>query len=97
MAGPGSSKQQEDPLEKLGRLIDEKVTAAFETRDRTQREKDDPWARLEGLIDRAVARHFDELARSLEAEEEEDGGGSARRPRRPSSTEDEPKLGILGL
>jgi hypothetical protein len=68
--------KKEDPIERIGRMIDEKVSAAFEGREQKDKEAKDPMARLEGMIDRAVGRHFEAFAKSLEEAEagEADGG-----------------------
>lgn len=71
-------KQKEDPIEKLGKMIDEKITQAFESRDRASREEKDPWAKIEGIVDRAVSRHFENFAKGLEEGERRErssGGG----------------------
>ena len=67
-----AGKTKEDPIEKLGRMIDEKIDAAFAGRDQREKEAKDPWARLEGMIDRAVAKRFDLFAQGLDDEGGED-------------------------
>lgn len=88
--------KQKDPLERLGDLIDQKISSAFDSRDRAAREKDDPWARIEGIVDRAIAKRLDAL---LEDEDDDEDAGQTGGGRRRSSKDagDEPKLGILGL
>lgn len=58
--------KQDDPLERIGKLIDDRISAAFNDRDRRAAEEKDPWARLEGMIDRAVSRHFEAFGQGLE-------------------------------
>lgn len=65
-----AAKDKKDPLDKLADLIDEKIKAAFDDRDRSQKEASDPWARIEGIIDRAVGKHFEEFGKGLEEGEE---------------------------
>jgi hypothetical protein len=61
----------DDPLQKLQKLIDDSISAAFESRDQAEKEKSDPKAWLSGEIDRTVARHFQAFRDGLEASEEE--------------------------
>ena len=73
MAGrQSSSRADESALEKLARIVDERVNAAFETRDKRQREDSDPWAKLEGIIDRAVESALDRRLGDLMDEEEDE-------------------------
>jgi len=87
--------KREDPMEKLARMMDERIAAAFEGQDRKAKEEKDPWARLEGMIDRAVAKHVAALG--------EDAEESKRRVGKPKADDDEGedgepfKLGILGM
>jgi hypothetical protein len=79
------AKTREDPLDKITKLIEDKISEAFESRDRKETESKDPWARLEGVVDRAVTRHFEALNKGLEegksrehgrnGGDEKDGGG----------------------
>jgi hypothetical protein len=63
--------KKEDPIERIGKMIDERISAAFEGRDQSEKEAKDPWARLEGMIDRAVGKRFDLFAQSLEGGDDE--------------------------
>ena len=91
-----------DPLERLGAMIDEKINAAFNSRDQAAREEKDPWARIEGMIDRAVGKHFAEFRRGLEESDDEpqggDQGAGGRRPRGEKPDDgDGGVLRVLGL
>ena len=87
--------KREDPMEKLARMMDERIAAAFEGQDRKAKEEKDPWARLEGMIDRAVSKHVAALG--------EGAGEGKRRVGKPKGDDDEGedgepfKLGILGM
>lgn len=68
-----------DPIERIGQMIDEKISQAFEGREQKEKESKDPMARLEGMIDRAVGKHFEAFAKSLEeAEAGAETGGKTR-------------------
>lgn len=73
-----ADKKKVDPIEKIGQLIDERIKAAFEGRDQSEREAKDPWAKLEGVIKRAVDDRFEMFAKSLESEagkDDDESGG----------------------
>lgn len=95
----GKSKQQGgDPLERLAQMIDEKISSAFDSRDRQAKEASDPWARIEGIIDRSVSKHFEAFARGLEEGGDDEEGGQSRKPRVVKGEKEEGGgLGILGL
>lgn len=61
--------KKEDPIERIGKMIDERISAAFEGRAQSEKEAKDPMARLEGIVDRAVGKHFEQFAKSLEEAE----------------------------
>jgi hypothetical protein len=63
-----ANKPKEDPMTKLANMIDERIKAAFEGRDQSEKEAKDPWARLEGIVDRAVSKRFETFAASLKEE-----------------------------
>lgn len=86
-------------MEKLAALIDERIGAAFEARDRKAQEEKDPWARLTGEIDRAVAKHFAALGDGIEEGKRREGRPSGRAQDDDDEGDgDSPlKLGILGL
>lgn len=90
MAPPARSK--EDPIEKIGKLIDDRISAAFANRDQSEREKSDPWARLEGAIDRAVDKRLKAFMEELEGDEGEETGGKPR----VVKNDDEGGEGLLG-
>lgn len=88
-------KGKEDPIERIGKMIDERISAAFEGRAQTEKEAKDPMARLEGMIDRAVGKHFAAFAQSLE---EAESGGETESKRKPEDEGDGGGiLKILGL
>jgi hypothetical protein len=80
---------KDDAMDKISKLIEDKINAAFEGKERKEREEKDPWAKMEGLIDRAVAKHFEALNDS--------GDEGKRKVSKDSDDEDKPKLGILGI
>lgn len=71
-----STGKKEDPIEKIGRLIDERISAAFEGRERKEVEAKDPWARLEGIIDRKIGEHFKAFSDGI-ADGGDEGDGKA--------------------
>lgn len=79
---------KDDAMDKISKLIEEKIGAAFEGRARAEKEEKDPWAKLEGIVDRSVAKHLEALGKVTEDEGD----------KKKSSVEgDAPKLGILGF
>jgi hypothetical protein len=91
----GTGKAKEDPIAKIGAMIEEKIAAALAGRDRTEAEAKDPWARIEGLIDRTIAKHFEEFAKGLE---EGSAGAAESRGKKGDDAEDDGKvLGIFGM
>lgn len=88
--------KREDPMEKLARMMDERIAAAFEGQDRKAKEEKDPWARLEGAVSRAVE---EAVNRRFDALSEQD----KRRAGKPKGDDDDGedgetfKLGILGM
>jgi hypothetical protein len=91
----GSGKQ--DPMEKIAKLIDERLEAAFAGRERKETEAKDPWARLEGMIDRKIGEHFEAFTKAV-LEGDESGGGRAKAGKGDEGDEGDGKiLGILGL
>src|SRR5258708_2967122 len=75
---PGTGKAKEDPIQKIGAMIEEKIAAALAGRDRTEAEAKDPWARIEGLIDRTISKHFEEFSNALHEGSAAGRGGAAR-------------------
>lgn len=72
--------KKEDPIERIGKMIDERISAAFDGRAQQDKEAKDPMARLEGMIDRAVGKHFEAFAKSLEeAEAGAETGGKEKK------------------
>lgn len=71
--------KKEDPMEKIGRLIDERLENAFSSREQKAKESTDPWARLEGIIDRKISEHFDAFTKAaLGGDGEPAGGGKGK-------------------
>lgn len=83
---------KDDPLEKLAKMIDERIQAAFEGRDRKAKEESDPWAKLEGIVRRAVDERFADLDAGIEEGKRREGKGGGN-----GDGEEKPKLGILGM
>jgi len=81
---------KDDPLERLLKTIDDRIEAAFTSRDQRANEEKDPWAKLAGIIDRAIDKRFAELGEGVE---------EGKRKLKGDNPDDEerPKLGILGL
>ncbi len=88
--------KREDPIEKIGRMIDEKIKDAFAGRERTETEAKDPWARLEGIVDRAVDKHFKAFADALDEEEAGGSSSSSGGGKRKRGDDDEGDGKILG-
>ena len=61
-----TKKGGDDPIAKIGEMIDAKINAAFEGRERKETESKDPWARLEGIVDRAIGKRFEDWAKGME-------------------------------
>jgi hypothetical protein len=94
MAAGSSGKQ--DPMEKIAKLIDDRLEAAFAGRERKETEAKDPWARLEGMIDRKIGEHFEAFTKAVL---EGDGGdGKTKGGKGDEGDEGDGKiLGFLGL
>jgi hypothetical protein len=88
---PAAKKPSEDPVEKLARMIDEKLKAAFDERDTRDRESKDPWARIEGMIERGIGKAVTKR---------EDQGAKPKDDEGPGEDEGEQRRGpleVLGL
>jgi hypothetical protein len=59
---------KDDAMDKISKMVEERINAAFEGREQKEREEKDPWAKLEGIVDRAVAKHFEALGAGVEEE-----------------------------
>jgi hypothetical protein len=90
-----TDKKKIDPIERIGQMIDEKISAAFEGRDQKDKEAKDPMARLEGMIDRAVGKHFEAFAKSLE--EAEAAGDTGKSKEKPADDDEGGILKVLGF
>jgi hypothetical protein len=89
---PAAKKSSEDPVEKLARMIDEKLKSAFDERDTRDRESKDPWARIEGMIERGIGKALtkrEEASAKPKAEDEGPGEDEGEQRRSP--------LEVLGL
>jgi hypothetical protein len=89
------NKKKIDPIERIGQMIDEKISAAFEGREQKEKEAKDPMARLEGMIDRAVGKHFEAFAKNLEEAEAADVAGKSKE--KPADEDDGGILKVLGF
>src|SRR4029077_8020827 len=53
--------KSDDAMDKISKLIEDRINAAFEGREQKDREEKDPGAKLEGIVNRAIDKRFAEL------------------------------------
>ena len=70
---------KDDAMDKISKLIEDKINAAFDGREAKDREDKDPWAKLEGIVNRAIDKRLSErddaAAAKLKPKPDADKGG----------------------